>query len=246
MKLAPWAFYDGLFTPTGMTLLKWALIISLLFSTAGLATSWSTKIAALMVVFYEGLVRSFGHFNHDEMIAVYILVVLAFSPCGDALSVDNLRKQAASKPPFAYGYPILLAQAFLAWAYFSSALIKLRVSGLTYFYADTLPTLAIMQSLDNLHDTHFRFAFLLPAIKSYTPIFVVLVVAWELIFPLAIFSKRLRWPILAFGVVFHVATLLLMNFIFVYHLLMYVVFIDWERAIGRLRSTLLKRYRFYD
>lgn len=237
MKLVPWSFYDRLFSPAGMTLLKCGLILFLLLSMFGFATSLSTKMAALLVIFYQGLVRSFGHFNHDEIIAVYFLIVLAFSPCGDALSLDSLRKPSASKPAFAYGYPILLMQALLAWAYFSSALIKLRVSGLTYFYADTLPTLSIMQSLDNLHDTHFRFAFLLPAIKSYTPIFVMMVLLWELIFPLAIFSKRLRWPILMFGVVFHVATLLLMNFIFLYHLLMYLVFIDWDRAIDRLRKA---------
>ncbi len=55
----------------------------------------------------------------------------------------------------------------MAWVYFSSALIKLRVAGLSYFSPDNLPALAIMHSLDNLHDTQFRFAFWLPAIRQY-------------------------------------------------------------------------------
>ena len=243
MKLLPWGFYDHLFTPLGMNLLKWALVCSLLFSTAGFLTPVTTKTSALLVLFYQGLVRSFGHFNHDEIIAVYFLIVLAFSPCADRLSIDGWLRQPRSKPRFAYGYPILLMQCLLAWSYFSSAIIKLRISGLSYFSPDNLPTLAIWQSLDNLHDTHYRFAFWLPAIRGYTTIAVVLVVLWELAFPLAIFSKRARWVILGFGMVFHLATLLLLNFLFVYTLAMYVVFIDWRflvvwfrRRLSRLRG----------
>jgi hypothetical protein len=235
MKLWPWGFYDRLFTPVGMTLLKSALIITLLLTVVGFATSWSSKLALLLVVFYEGLVRSFGHFNHDEMIAVYILAVLAFSPCADALSLDSRLKPRNPKPAFAYGYPILLMQALLAWSYFSSALIKLRVAGLGYFKPDNLLSLAIMQSLDNLHDTHFQLAFWLPSIRRFTPVLVILAVLWEFAFPLAIFSKRLRWPILVFGIIFHITNLLLMNFLFFYQLSMYGVFVDWDRVHHWLR-----------
>jgi len=236
MKLLPWSFYDRLFTPLGMACLKGALLISLSLSMAGLFTPVSTRTSALLVLFYQGLVRSFGHFNLDEIIAVYFLIVLAFSPCADAVSLDSRRKTIARKPKFAYGYPILLMQALMAWSYFTSALIKLRVSGFSYLSPDNLPTLAIWQSLDNLHDAHFRFAFYLPAIRHYTPIFVGLVLAWELVFPVAVFWKRSRWVILGFGVIFHLATLLLLNFLFTYTLVMYVVFIDWQRVLAWFRK----------
>lgn len=241
MKLVPWTFYDRLFTPVGMASLKWALIISLLMSTLGIFSSLSTKTSALLILFYQGLVRSFGHFNHDEMIAVYFLIVLAFSPCAERLSVESLWKPTARKPNVAYGYPILLMQALLSWSYFSSALLKLRVSGFRYLSPDNLPALAISQSLDNLHDAHFRLAFWLPTVRQYTPIIVALVFVWELAFPAAIFWKRLRWPILGFGIVFHLATLLLLNFLFVYQLTMYVVFIDWTRLLAWVRKRHIGR-----
>ena len=236
MKLLPWGFYDRLFTPFGMTCLKSLLIVSLMMSTAGFLSSISTKTSALLIVFYQGLVRSFGHFNHDEIIAVYFLIVLAFSPCAERFSLDSLWHRARRKPDFAYGYPILLMQALLAWSYFSSAFIKLRVSGFSYLNADNLPALAIAQSLDNLHDTHFRLAFWLPGFRQYTPIVVALVLIWEIVFPAAIFWKRARWVILGFGVVFHLATLLLLNFLFLYQLAMYMVFIDWTRVLAWLRK----------
>jgi hypothetical protein len=229
MKFLPWSFYDGLQTYGGILTLKTLMLLSLLLSTAGFLTVISTKTSLLLVLFYQGLLRSFGHFNHDEMIAIYFLVVLAFTPCGDACSIDSrLNKTRKDRPAFAYAYPILLMQLLLAWTYFSSAVIKLRVAGWKYLSPDNLPALAIFHSLDNLHDTAFRGAFWLPQVREYLPYVVGFALIWELLFPLAIFLRRLRWLILAIGVVFHFSTLFLMNIFFPHQLLMYVVFVDWD------------------
>ena len=231
MKLLPWSFYDQLQTPSGMVGLQIALVLSLLLSTAGLFTVVSTKTSLLLVIFYQGLLRSFGHFNHDEMLAVYYLVVLAFTPCGDEFSVDSwLRKSMKGRPWFAFAYPILLMQLLMAWTYFSSALIKLRVAGLKYFSPDNLPTLAIFHSLDNLHDTQFRLAFWLPQVRTYLPFVVGLALIWELLFPLAVFWRRIRWWILGIGIAFHVSTLFLMNIFFPHQLAMYLIFVDWDKV----------------
>lgn len=235
MKLLPWSLYDQLQSPSGMLILKTAIVLSLLASTAGFLTSISTKTSFLLVLFYQGLLRSFGHFNHDEMLPVYYLAVLAFTPCGDEFSLDDLlRKNRRERPLFAYAYPILLMQVLMAWTYFSSAIIKLRVAGLKYLSADNLPVLAIFHSLDNLHDTSFKLAFWLPQMRTWLPLAVGLVLVWELIFPLAVFWKRLRWWILGFGVVFHLATLFLMNIFFPHQLAMYLVFVNWDRISHRL------------
>jgi len=238
MKLLPWSFYDQLQTPSGILILKTLMVLSLVLSTIGFGTVISTKTSLLLVVFYQGLLRSFGHFNHDEMIAVYFMVVLAFTPCGDAFSVDSwMRKTTKERPAFAYAYPILLMQLLLAWAYFSSALIKLRVAGLKYLSADNLPALAIFHSLDNLHDTSFKIAFMLPQVKQYLPFAVAFVLIWELLFPLAIFFQRVRWWILGIGVVFHLATLFVMNIFFPHQLAMYLIFVNWEPWIRRIIKT---------
>jgi len=230
MKLLPWSFYDHLQTPAAMVVFKSVLVLSLLLSTAGFLTVVSTKTSLLLVVFYQGLLRSFGHFNHDEMLAVYCLAVLAFTPCSDAFSIDSwLKKKSGARPAFAYVYPILLMQLLTAWTYFSSALIKIRVAGLKYLSADNLPALAIFHSLDNLHDTHFKLAFWLPQVKAYLPFAVGFVLLWELLFPLAIFWRRVRWWILGFGIIFHLATLFFMNIFFPHQLAMFLIFIDWDR-----------------
>jgi hypothetical protein len=177
------------------------------------------------------------------MPAVYILIVLALSPCGDAFSCDSWRgKRQARTSAIIYGYPILLMRALLAWSYFSSALTKLRVAGLSYLSPDNLPALAILHSLDNLHDTHFRWAFWLPQVRAYTPIFVAIVILWELSFPLAIFFRRARMIILPLGVIFHLGTLFFMNIFFPYHLAMYVVFVDWGRLRQRIADFVSRKW----
>jgi hypothetical protein len=251
MKLLPWSFYDQLLTPRGMTILKVAIVLSLLLSTAGLFSFLSTKTSFLLVLFYQGLVRSFGHFNHDEMLAVYCLAVLAFTPCGDEFSLDQLLKRRRGKPTrerpaFAYAYPILLMQLLMAWVYFSSFLIKLRTAGLSYLNPDNVPSLAIYHSLDNLHDTSFRLAFWLPQVRGFVPLVVGVVLLWEFIFPLAVFVPRLRWWILGAGIVFHLSTLLFMNIFFPHQLALYLLFVNWDtlrtphqRFTSRVTNTVI-------
>ena len=238
MRLLPWGFYERLLTPSSMAAFKWLFVAALLAATVGALTSVSTKTAAVLFLFYQGLLRSFTHFNHDEMPAAYILFVLAFTPCGDAFSLDALRgwRRALPGGAWVYGYPILLMRLLLAWSYFTSALIKLRVAGLGYFSPDNLPALAVSNSLDNMHDTQFRAGLWLPAYREYTPPFVALAVLWELLFPLAVWFPRARLVILASGVLFHLGTLVFMNIFFPYHLAMYLVFADWPRVVRRLRG----------
>lgn len=237
MQILPWKFYDLLVTPRGMLALKFLLMLSLAAAAAGYFTAASTKSAALLFLFYQGLIRSFGHFNHDEMPVAYMLICLAFVPCGDAFSLDSRLGRARKRVgDLVYGYPILLMRCLLAWSYFSSALIKLRVSGLGYFNADNLPNIAIMHSLDNLHRTHFRLAFWLPSVRGMTTLAVVLVFLWEIAFPLTIFSRTARRIILPFGLLFHLLTTLFMNLSFPYHVAAYAVFIDWPRLAQRVSS----------
>lgn len=246
MRYFSWDFYDLLLTPHAMNVFKCVLLFFLLAAMLGIYTQISVAVSAVLVVFYQGLVRSFGHFNHDEMIAVYFLCILAFVPCGRAFSIDAWRKKNKGQrlipsPSFIYGYPILLMQILLAWVYFGSAMIKLRV-GRSYFSdANNLPVLSIIHSLDNLHDTEFRLAFYLPDYKYYILPLVILTVVWELIFPLAVVWRRSRPVILGFGLVFHILTLFVMNISFPYQMLMYLVFIDWRKLAAPVKRKIQDR-----
>jgi hypothetical protein len=236
MEYLSWRFYDRLVTPNGMIALKCLMLVCFLAATVGLATKYSVVSSSVLFTLYQGVLRSFGHFNHDECVTIYCLFVLACTPCGDGFSLDALLRKSKPLPSFVYAYPILLMQMILAWAYCTSGILKLRISGLRYFDSDNLPTLAIQHSLDNLHDTHFTVAFWLPLIRPILPYVVAATVAWEILFPLVIVIPRLKWPFLAIGVMFHILTMLTMNIIFVSQLAMYVVFVDWCEGTEWLRQ----------
>lgn len=241
MSLLSWKFYARLVTPGGMKALQIALLISLLMSTIGYLTSITTKSSAVLVILYEGLLRSFGHYNHDEMTGIYFLVILAFTPCGDAFSVDSVYRPPNRIKSSTYGYPILVMQMVLAWCYFTAGLSKLRISGLDYFGIDNLAIQAISHSLDNLHETQFRFAFWLPQVRDYLGLVMIVTIAWEILFPLAVFWRRSRWWFLGFGILFHLVTLFTMNIFFSNLMMMYLIFIDWNAVFAWISEQRLFR-----
>lgn len=235
MEFLSWKFYDRFMTPKSILLFKVVLVVSLAVAAAGYKTSTSTKFAAIAYVFYQGLLRSFGHVNHDEMVAIWSTIVLAMTSCGDGFSIDARLNPAGGdkKPPSAYGYPIFLMRCILAWSYFSAALLKLRIAGLEYFTADSLLTLMVHNSLGNMHDSQFQYALLMPQFRSIMGAAALSAVVWELLFPLALISRTAGRVLLWIGVVFHVSTLLLMNITFPVQIVMYGLFVDWEGVAKR-------------
>jgi predicted DCC family thiol-disulfide oxidoreductase YuxK len=235
MSRIPWGLFDALITPGGMACLKLVLCSALFLAAIGYRTRFTLFAALLMELLYQGILRSFSHFNHDEMAGLVILGILAVSPSGDGFSVDHLgRAPRAILATIRHGYPIVLAQAVIAWVYFSSGVLKLTNSGLAYFSTENLPVLAIRHSLDNVQDTSFRLAFWLPALSGLTPILTGLVVAWELTFPIGVFLTRARPWYLLMGICFHIGTMLLLNLMFWNMIAMYLVFVDWPRFFNWL------------
>ena len=72
--------------------------------------------------------------------------------------------------------------------------------------------------------------------RAGLPFAAGVVLIWKLLFPLAVFWRRARWPILGFGVLFHISTMLFMNVFFPYQLVMYLIFVDWDRLARWLRN----------
>ena len=128
----------------------------------------------------------------------------------------------------------------MAWAYFSAGLLKLRLGGISYF--DSLTTYAIQHSLDNLHDTQFKIAFLMPQFQELIPVATAVALGWEILFPLSlIFRSLLPW-FLCSGLMFHVGTMLIMNITFPNQVAMYMVFVNWPSVFARL-GALTRRVR---
>ena len=110
-----------------------ALIVSAAAATLGLFTRVSAPCAALLAVYVLGLPNFFAKVNHAHHIRVLSALVLAFSPCGDALSLDRLfrrfRGHAAPPPSVAYTLPVRFVWLLIATTYFFPGFWKLWDGG---------------------------------------------------------------------------------------------------------------------
>lgn len=121
-------FHLPLLSATGLTAVVWAWRLSLALALVGLYTRAST-LAALALGFYViGLPQNFGKVNHNDAIVVIGLAVFAFSRCGDAWSLDGLRR-AQPRAGGSYSWPVELYRLMLALVFFSAGVAKLSGAG---------------------------------------------------------------------------------------------------------------------
>ncbi len=129
MEYFSWKFYDRIVTPEGMICLKLVMIVVLALNVLGIGGRVSGLLAASLVTLQQGILRSFGHFNHDEMVGIICLWILAVTPCYRGLVLTS-RRHASGMSSSDYGYPIFLMRSVMAWAYCSAGLLKLRIGGI--------------------------------------------------------------------------------------------------------------------
>jgi hypothetical protein len=99
----------------------------------GVATRVTVPIAAVTSVYVFGLPNFFAKINHGDHTRVLIALVLAASPCGDALSIDRLFKwlRGHTPPPPSSAYTIAVRSAWMliGMNYFFPGFWKLWESG---------------------------------------------------------------------------------------------------------------------
>lgn len=118
----------------------------------GLLTNGALIAFALGCVFLQSFLWSFGDFHHPETVPVIALGLLALSPAGAVLSVDDFRRRLRGvtsgagtldfdlkhvESPYA-GWALKLIGWFLVLVYASAAYSKLSTAGLEWFDGYTL------------------------------------------------------------------------------------------------------------
>ncbi len=111
----------------------------------GLKTRPHLFLFALGNTFLQAFAFSFGDLHHREALMTVALWLLAFSPAGGALSVDNYLARRKSPPSrslesasvFA-AWPVLLIQQLVALVYLDAALRKLFAAGCDWVNGYTL------------------------------------------------------------------------------------------------------------
>ncbi|MCL4691524.1 MAG: HTTM domain-containing protein [Candidatus Hydrogenedentes bacterium] len=221
----------------------WTLIIVCGLGMLGLCSRTCAVIAAFLAMYVLGVpqcIGKVGHYNH----LIWFLMVLAVSPCGDAMSVDALirsrsreRLVGISNRSTVYGFPIRVAEILIGLAYFFPGFWKLWTSGVDWIAGDNLTNLVLRyHALQDMARGQWIIEF--PLLLKVGGGAVVL---FELAFLFALFRPRTRILAVVAGVAFHLVNWYLLNILFHPLLVCYVIFIDWgalaRRFIPRMRAA---------
>jgi hypothetical protein len=206
---------------------------SLLTSTIGLATTSSTQLAFVLGFYLIGLQHQFGKVDHNMLLPIIMLGILAASRCGDALSIDAMRNRKNTEiriPRGAYHWPLQLSQSVFLLAFFSAGLYKLRVSGLGWI------TAANMQNFLRLHQLTYPTPFgrLVASSNAFCWLAVRLVLILELSAVFAIFRSKCRLPILLGLALMQMTIRLTTGLVFDSYCICYLSFLRWPSLRSRL------------
>src|SRR5262249_33858440 len=75
-----------------LRLFQWLTILLLFLAMIGWRTRVVVPLGTLCVLILNGILREYSGFWHQNLVPIYVLAVLSFTPCGDGWSVDRLRK----------------------------------------------------------------------------------------------------------------------------------------------------------
>ncbi len=227
--------------------------VSGLLSLIGLRTNFSLLIFAIGNLYLQTYLYSFGKFHHPQALMLISLFVLALSPVGRVLSIDDLsrrlkrNKQRRSFHPFnilqdasaTARWPLLLIQWLFAITYFSAALNKLSVDGAGLFSAEwmngyTLQYYLISDGLLWGSDLGIWLGHqhLLVVVFSWVAILFEATLFLTLIFP------KLVWIYIPMGAMFHIGIYVVQRAPFFQYLALYAVFIPWTAAVKAISNRL--------
>lgn len=118
------------------SVLAWAggvLIVASACAMVGLFTRVSVPVAVVLAVVGHAVTMFFEKVNHSGHAAMLCALVLCFSACGDALSLDRLwrrrRGEPIPAPSAAYGLPMRVCWLLLGTSYFFPGIWKVWGSG---------------------------------------------------------------------------------------------------------------------
>jgi uncharacterized membrane protein YphA (DoxX/SURF4 family) len=144
---------DVLFTASGITGLQWVTIGAGVLALVGLFTRFSVFVFALGIWIFIAHGYSYGDRHHPQAVFCIFLMMLAFAPSGDRLSLDALLRRRKGEPTAPRRvdtamWPLKLAHVLLALTYLSTGFTKLAWGGLRWMNGYTLQSYTLGDAIN--------------------------------------------------------------------------------------------------
>lgn len=214
----------------------------------GFKTNLSLLLFALGNILMQAFSYSFGDFHHAEALMIITLSLLALSPAGRVLSLDDLRRRVrrnhklqrleivnkiAKKSVFA-GWPLLVVRYLFGLIYLDAAVQKLIKAGLDWMNGYTVQFYLVTNGIRRGSDL----ALWLTQYHTLASLLSWVTILFEGTFFLVIFFPRLAWVYIPLGVALHAGMCLTELACFYQFVALYTVFIPWVPLFQDLSERL--------
>jgi len=225
---------------------------ALALSCIGLFTRVSTATSFVLGFYLFGVPVSFGRIHHQEHILIFSFLIMAFSRCGDAWSVDALIRKAragtAQRSEVAsgeYTWPVRMIWVVIALTYFAAGFSKLRHSGFDWINSDTMSyflTSRYYYTSDADPLTSWGLVMgrgvIMPRLLAASGMLL------ELALPIALFSRRSRWILVPGVAAMQTGIAVLMGPNFYQMILCQLLWVPWDRVVARVTRQRADRQKY--
>lgn len=218
----------------------WLTVTLALF---GFCSRFSLLALGLILSLLYAMKMSFGFVNHRESSLIMTVFILSAYPINRTLSLDRYVFKKLRRPDKKDIYGLLLClRVLLCIVYCSAAISKLQVGGLNWVTTSTLQN--YLRFCDFTLPTHWshRFwphaGFDLAQFTMLCHILAALTVIVELTSPLALFIRRVRYPIILGLLFLQISTLIFLNISFIHLAPLYLAWLPWEKLFLHSRHKM--------
>lgn len=226
--LVPWLPID----PTLTKITGSLLIFTSLLAAVGFYSRLMAFLTAILSFYVFGIDRFFGDVSHNHHHIVPFSLLMAFSPCGDALSIDSWRAGRLFNPPppsNIYSLPLRLIWLMIGVLYFFPGFWKLYHSGISWGLSENMKYQLYGKWFWTQWTPYFRID-QYPIIYKSSGLFTLF---FETCFIFFLFIPRLRVFTILLGFFFHIMTAIFLHVAFWSLLSCYSAFIDWDRLLKK-------------
>ena len=217
----------------GMYAILMGAILSMIL---GKNTRTSILVIMLYIFYLKGVRDSFaGDVHHREIIPMQMLFLFLLSKCGKANSRDARQLSNTERvQEWEASWPIKTMQLYVTLFYFWSVIAKVRTSGWVWFAGEgKIQEVLIQRSVrwgvtDQGEFIKNGLSFELAQHPDLIQFFAILVLAFELGFPLILLIKsvKLRLAFIMGVTIFHISCYILMDVNFLLIPFVYLIFFD--------------------
>jgi hypothetical protein len=212
---------------------------SLLLASAGFCTRASTAIAFVLGAYLIGVPYNFGKTDHMTALVVFALGILAVSRCGDAWSADAfIRRRFLGREPAPpsgeYRWPVRAVWLTMALVFFAAGMAKVIQGGFAWVFSEHFE-ISLVQRFYDPNPPAVRLGLWIAAHPWLARTMAAGSLLGELLFPLALFSRRARRVLPPVMLLMQLGIGLLMNVWFWTFMYCYLFWVPWDRIVNRLR-----------